>query len=160
MGTMFATRMDLGHRNCAAGRAPDTWDLPDKGRNLQVLVLFTDVPSTLEALRYASDLPHAERAPIHLLVPRVVPYPLPLHEPDVQTALLAKRFRLIAAEAKVETQVDILLCRDSWEAIQRTLATPRIVVIGGHRRWWPTREQRIAKRLRAEGHYVVFAESK
>ena len=160
MGTMFATRMEQSQQNQAACGAPDTWDRPDKGRNLQVLVLFTDVRSTLEALRYASNLPHAERAPIHLLVPQVVPYPLALHEPDVQTSLLAKRFRMIASEVKVETEVDILLCRDPWDAIQHALATPKLVVIGGHRRWWPTREERMAKRLRAEGHYVVLTESK
>ena len=160
MGTILASRLDQIRVNHTVSGASETWDLPDKGRNLQVLVLFTDVPSTLEALRYAANLPHAERAPIHLLVPQIVPYPLPLHEPDVQTSLLAKRFRIIAAEVKVETEVEILLCRDPWEAIQHALATPKLVVIGGRRRWWPSREQRMAKRLREEGHYVVLTESK
>src|SRR5450759_2194502 len=101
MGTILASRMEQTQVNHTVSGVPDTWDLPDKGRNLQVLVLFTDVSSTLEAIRYAANLPHAERAPIRLLVPQVVPYPLPLHEPAVQTAHLTRRFRAIAEQASV-----------------------------------------------------------
>ena len=160
MGATLANWTDQIRLNRTECGGPDYWALPDKGRNLHVLVLFTDVPSTLEALRYAASLPHAERAPIRLLVPQVVPYPLPLHEPAVQTSVMARRFRTIAEQAKVETTVDIMLCRDPWQAIHHALATPHLVVIGSRRRWWPTREKGIAKRLRAEGHYVVLTESK
>lgn len=160
MGTILASRMEQSYVVHAAGGVPDHWDRPDEGRNLQALVLFTDVPGTLDALRYAASLPHAERAPIRLLVPQVVPYPLPLHQPAIQSSLLTRRFRTIAEQAKVETTVDIFLCRDPWEAIHQALATPYLVVIGNRRRWWPTREERIAKRLRAEGHFVLLTQSK
>jgi hypothetical protein len=34
-----------------------------------------------------------------------------------------------------------------------------IVVIGGRERWWPTRENKLARQLRREGHEVVFKET-
>lgn len=138
---------------------PDNWATPDQGRNLRVMVLFTDMPNTIRALRYAASLPHAARVPLRLLVPQVVGYPLPLHEPPVSPSLLAERFHDMAEQAGIPAIVDIWLCRDRWEAINRALATPHLVVIGARRRWWPTGERRIAKKLRAQGHYVVLAES-
>jgi len=139
---------------------PDNRVTPKHGRNCHTVVLFTDVRSTLDALRCAAILPRAESAPIRLLVPQVVAYPLPLHEPAVQTSHLAQRLRTVAEQVQADTKVEILLCRDPWEAIHQALATPHLVVLGSRRRWWPTREERIAKRLRAEGHYVVLTESK
>jgi len=146
-------------RNTKTG-VPSDSALPDTDQNLQILVLFTDVPNTLAALRYAANLPYAEHSPIRLLVPQVVPYPLPLHKPPVSPVVLARWFRTLARNAKVETTIDILFCRDPWDAIQQTLATPHLVVIGGRRRWWLTREERIANRLRSEGHRVVLTETK
>jgi len=98
---------------------------------------------------------------VRLLVTQVVGYPLPLHESQVDPSLLTSRYRSLAAEAGVEVTVDILLCRDRWEALQQVLAAPQFVVIGGRRRWWwPTCEERIAKRLRAQGHYVAYGDLK
>ncbi|HEY3443659.1 MAG TPA: universal stress protein [Paludibaculum sp.] len=143
------------------GRIPDNWSQPDEGRDLHVVVVYTGAEGTRAALRYAAGLPHAERTPVRLLVPQVVGYPLPLHQSQVDLSLLSSRYRSLAAEAGVEVEVEILLCRDRWEAIQQTLATPQFVVIGGRRRWWwPTREERIANRLRAQGHYVAYSDLK
>jgi hypothetical protein len=50
------------------------------------------------------------------------------------------------------------LCRDSSETLLAVLKPRSLVVIGGRRRWWPTREERLAKKLRGAGHEVIFAE--
>ncbi len=160
MGATHATWTDQTSLDRTAPGAPDHWAVSGNGRTLKVLVVFTNPPCTLEALRYAARLSHAERVSIRLLVPQVVPYPLPLQEPAVRTSILARRLLTIVVQAEVEANVEILLCRDAWDAIHQALATPHLVVIGGPRRWWPTREKRIAKRLRAEGHYVLLTESK
>ena len=154
--TIADSQLRLGQIN---RRVPDVWTMPDQGRNLGVLVLYTERTATLKALRYAATLPHANRAPVRLLVPQVVPYPLPLQQPAVQPSILARQFGALAEEAEVEATVEILLCRDSWTAVHKALAVPHLVVIGNRRHWWPTAESRLAKRLRAEGHYVILTES-
>lgn len=139
---------------------PENLTLPHDGLNLHVLVLYTRPQSTLVALRYAAKLPHAEHLPVRLLIPQVVAYPLPLHQPPVDPDILAERYRTLAEQAGVDATVDIWYCRDPWDAVHQALATPHLVVIGGRRRWWPTQEERLAKRLRAQGHQVIYTESK
>jgi hypothetical protein len=54
--------------------------------------------------------------------------------------------------------VRVYLCRDRAEVVRSVLKPHSLVVIGGNRRWWPTREKRLARQLRRSGHAVVFAE--
>jgi hypothetical protein len=88
-----------------------------------------------------------------------VQYPLPLESPPVLVEFNERRFRLIASQSPVETTVQIYLCRDGLETLTNVLTTGSIVVIGGQKRWWPTREKKLARQLRRAGHDVVFKET-
>jgi len=59
----------------------------------------------------------------------------------------------------VETSVHIYLCRDRFETLASVLSPRSIVVLGGRKRWWPTREKSLASKLRKAGHEVVFKET-
>lgn len=96
-------------------------------------------------------------ARITLLVPQVVPFPLPLQSPPVLLDWNERRFRVIANETPVVTTVQIYLCRDRIEALRTVLRPHSIVVVGGRKRWWPTRESRLARYLRQRGHEVIFS---
>ena len=65
--------------------------------------------------------------------------------------------RWVAASG-IGTGVRLYLCRDQTEALRSVLKPHSLVVIGGNRGWWPTREKRLARQLRRAGHEVVFAE--
>jgi hypothetical protein len=91
------------------------------------------------------------------VVPQIVPYPAPLDAPPISRSFLARRFRTVAADSSIETQVHIYVCRDRHAALSAALGPRSLVVIGGKRRWWPTREQRLAAELAKQGHHVVFA---
>jgi hypothetical protein len=67
---------------------------------------------------------------------------------------------VIAAESPVETTVHIYLCRDWSDALSVLLRPQSLVVIGARTRWWPTRERRLARRLRRSGHKVILTETK
>jgi hypothetical protein len=69
-----------------------------------------------------------------------------------------RRFQQIAEESPVETTVQIYLCRDRTETLKSVLAPCSLVVVGGPKRWWPTREKTLARQLRRAGHEVVFTE--
>jgi acetyl esterase/lipase len=69
-----------------------------------------------------------------------------------------RRFRVIAATTPVETTVRLYLCRDQMETLAAVLEPHSLIVLGGRRRWWPTQEERLARKLRRAGHEVVFTE--
>src|SRR6266536_2807757 len=122
---------------------------------LEVAVVFTSAAATIAALRKAGALADRLRARITLVVPQVVPRPLPLESPPVLLDFSEKRFAEIANESSVETIVRLYLCRDQFETLKAVLRPHSLVVIGGRKRWWPTRERYLARRLRREGHDVI-----
>jgi hypothetical protein len=126
---------------------------------LNVFVIFTSVNATLQALKQAGNLAHQLNGRIMLVAPQVVPYPLPLTSPPVLLDWNERRLRVIADESAVETIVRIYLCRDRWQALEQALRPHSVVVIGGRKRWWPTRESRLARRLRRAGHDVILTKT-
>jgi hypothetical protein len=124
---------------------------------MEIVVLHTTVAETLQALKAAARLAHDLSARIRLLVLEVVPYPLPLDRPNVPLPFTRRRFRTLAADSSVETNIDIHLVRDPDKTIESVLEPHSVVVIGGHRSWWPNAHSRVAKRLERLGHEVVFA---
>ena len=128
-------------------------------QKLNIAVVFTSVESTLAALKEAGNLANSLSARITLIVPQVVAYPLPLETPPVLVEFNENRLRVMASESPVETSVHIYLCRDQFETLASVLSPGSIVVLGGRKRWWPTREKRLASKLRRIGHEVVFKET-
>jgi hypothetical protein len=124
---------------------------------LEVVVLHTNTSDTLHFLKTAAQLAQDLSAKIRLLVLEVVPYPLPLHQPDVSVPYTQRRFRTLAENAAIETIVDIHLVRDPQKALDSLLEPHSVVVMGAKRRWWPTANDRMAKRLERAGHQVVYA---
>ncbi len=138
---------------------PERPSTTEADQKLSIAVIFTSVESTLAALKEAGTLASSLGARITLLVPQVVPYPLPLESPPVLLEFNERRFRLIASQSPVETTVRIYLCRDGLEILTHVLSPGSIVVIGGQKRWWPTREKKLARQLRQAGHEVFFTET-
>ena len=128
------------------------------GSKLEISVVFTSVDATLAALKEAADLAASLGGRITLIVPQVVPYPLPLTSPPVLVDFNERRLRVIASQSLVETRVSIYLCRDPLETLQSILKPHSLVVIGSRKKWWPTAETRLAKKLRHLGHQVVVTE--
>ena len=129
-------------------------------QQLNIAVVFTSVESTLAALKEAGNLANSLGARIKLVVPQVVPYPLPLETPPVLVEFNESRFRVMASESPVETNVHIYLCRDRFEALTAALTPGSIVVLGGRKRWWPTKDETLARQLRRAGHEVLFKKTK
>jgi len=68
------------------------------------------------------------------------------------------RLVLLAASAGVDAIVRVCFCRKREDVFRWMLGKRSVVVMGGrHRWWWPTAAERIAERLKRQGHDVVFA---
>ena len=52
--------------------------------------------------------------------------------------------------------MQIYLCRDRLEALTSVLKPGSIVVLGGQKRWWPTKDELLARQLRRAGYEVLF----
>ena len=128
---------------------------------IEIPVVFTSLRATLRALREAAALARPMGAQVTLVVPQVVPHPLPLESPPVLLDFAEKRFFTLADQSRVPTTVRIYLCRDRDEVLKDVLRAGSMVVLGGPRgrRWWPSAEMRMTKRLRQMGHEVVFVET-
>lgn len=125
--------------------------------SIDVVVLHTTLSGTLGALKTAAQLAQGLSARIRLLVLEVVPYPLPLHQPDVSLPYTQKHFRTLAENEAIETSVDIHLVRDPAEVIDSLLEPHSVIVIGARRTWWPTAHARMARRLERQGHQIIYA---
>ena len=137
---------------------PDSVQQQTDAPALDISVVFTSVRWTLNALRKAAALADGLRARITLIVPQVVPYPLPLESPPVLLDFNERHFFTIVNENRIETTVRIYLCRDRVELLSTVLRPHSLVVLGGRKRWLPTRELRLAKRLRRIGLEVMVVE--
>ena len=128
----------------------------DHSNALSLTVLFTTVPGTLNALRKAAQLAYELQAGIRILVPHVVPYPLALNEPRVNPEFRLRHFRALCEQERIDTRLDVRLCRDARECIHAVLFPHSLVVIGGRQRQWPlSYEKRLVRSLTKAGHEVI-----
>ena len=139
---------ERGHRQCA----------------LEVVVIFTDVPGTLKALKTAAELAQNLNGRIRVLAPQVVPYPLPLASPPVskefnQRAVSNARVPGFGAIVRIDTRVELCLCRDRVAALCQALEPEAVVVIGVRQSWWPTAEKAVARKVHSKGHHVILVNS-
>jgi hypothetical protein len=149
---------DYGDQSSFAlsGLPPGSCECPQEANALSVTVVFTTVPATLIALQRGGELAEQLGARIRILVPQVVPYPLPIDRPQVDPRFKVRHFRTISVDGAIETRIDVRLCRDPQDAVMQGLCTGSVVLIGGRKCWWPTREKRLAKKLSLAGHHVIF----
>jgi hypothetical protein len=137
-------------------RRPERPPVEEAEPRLNVFVVFTSVEATLAALKQAGHLAAELGGRIILVALQVVPYPLPLTRPPVGIDWNERRLRLIAGESRVETIVNVHLCRDWQRTLENALGRHSLIVLGGRKRWWPTRESKLARSLRRAGHEVIF----
>lgn len=147
-----------GSTDLDAGPVERPWP-GDPSSRLEIFVVFTTLELTAAALKKASALACNLGARIVVLAARIVPYPLALTTPPVQPSFDERRLRRIAAGCPVETTVVLCLCRDLWQSLILALTPNALVVLGVRKRWWPTRETRLARKLRRAGYEVITAET-
>jgi hypothetical protein len=128
-------------------------------REVEVTVIFTSVTATLAAIHRAGVLLNGLNGRISLVSAQSVPYPLSLESPAVSLDFNKQRLIDIASESPIETTVHLYLCRWRLETLALALKPGAVVVIGARKRWWPTWETRIARRLERCGFQVVLLET-
>ena len=126
---------------------------------LKLTVVYTSDHATLSAMQEAAALAGSLHARLTLLYPQIVPYPRPATSSPVLAEFTEKRLRKLAGQIPVDTEIRICLCRDREDALTLELTPRSVVVLGGRKRWWPTAEKRLARKLRRDGHEVILTET-
>jgi hypothetical protein len=127
--------------------------------DLQVVIPHRSPELTRSALKYASTLAMDLNVRLRLIDVHVVPYGVPLDEPTVDPRHLARRVRSLAMESELPISAEVIYARD-WElGLRRALAPGSLVLMAMKRSWWPTKDKRLASRLRKLGHQVMWVES-
>ncbi len=159
----MSSRMEQGFRNArvldlSSSIAPtDPTTGSDAG--LKVNVIFTTTEGTLAALKAAAHLTTYLDARIRLIMLQAVSHRLPLERPQVSVEFTVQRIRALATRAGVESDALLVLCRDERRTLIEFLKPQSLVLLGGRKRPWPTKEQRLARLLNQHGHQVIFTDS-
>jgi hypothetical protein len=133
---------------------PEAMDEPLDNR-LEVIVVFTDTPCTLSALKTAAAMARDLNSRIRLIVAQVVPHALPLDEPPIPQEFTQRRIRTLAMGSSIETKVEIYMCRNGATDLLHILKPHSLVVLGAKHSWWPSRTWRLANLLMKAGHQVM-----
>lgn len=126
---------------------------------LEVNVIFTDPRMTAAALHEAARLAADLKACIRVRQVIAVPFSLPLDHPQISVPFLEEALSNLASKFQrdsVDIRAHLYLSRNRVDTLAQILPRNSVAVIAGRKRPWPTIESRIAKRLEAEGHRVVF----
>jgi hypothetical protein len=124
---------------------------------LKVQVIATSVNGTRAALAAARRLAADLTAHVVVFVPFVVPYGEVLEHPTVDPEVIGARYGRLAEELSLEAEVRVCVCRSWAEALGSVLSHDAPVVVGGDtRRWFPTREQKLAASLVRGGYDVLL----
>jgi hypothetical protein len=151
-----ATRAAIALKAGTEGPPLETYDKSQP----EVFVLFTTRPGTIAALKRASQLSAKLGVHLEALMLYDVPHTLPLDERALPEGFLEDQMRAFESNSPAGMSLRVILCRHSRRTLRQILPARALIVLGGKKCWWPTRESRLARMLRGNGHEVVFAESR
>jgi hypothetical protein len=124
----------------------------------RVYVLFTDIEETLCAIRVARRLAGPLSGRLTVVHFRPIGYGEPLDNSSGRSPAETGVFRERLEAEGADVDVRVCLCRDARRMLPLVFEAHSLVVIGGHRRWWPTPAHRWRRTLEAAGHLVVLVD--
>ncbi|HLH29565.1 MAG TPA: hypothetical protein VKY31_00075 [Terriglobia bacterium] len=127
--------------------------------DLQVVIPHRSPEQTRSALKYAASLAADLNVRLRLIDVHVVPYGIPLDAPTVSPKHLTRKIRQLAQESDLPISAEVIYARDWEQGFRRALAPGSLVLMAMKRSWWPTKDKRLAARLRQQGHQVIWVES-
>ena len=90
----------------------------------------------------------------------VLPYPSPLECQEGIRKRLETELTAVARSSPAAIRIKLVFARDREDAYLGLLQRQSLVVMGAKDRWWPTREERLARKLAARGHSVALIKVK
>jgi hypothetical protein len=125
---------------------------------LEIDVLFTSPEATVEVLERAGTFLRGLNARINLIAVLTVPYTLALNNPPVSVAFTEQRLLEIAGQSPVDTTAYLYICRCPFETLASVLKPGSVLILAKRKRWWPTWERKLARKLESAGFQTLLLE--
>src|SRR5262249_2252616 len=122
---------------------------------LSIVVPYTTPELTRAALQHSAVCSDLD-VQVGLVDVQVVPFPCPFDEPPINKEFSEHRLHELFKETGLPGQTAVLYTRDRLEGYRRMLEPKSLVVLATKKRWWPTRERRLARALSKAGHHVLL----
>jgi hypothetical protein len=87
---------------------------------------------------------------------QIVPFPCPLDQPPIDKEFSDQRLRDLLRESQLRGSTEVLYARDWLEGFRPVLEPTSLVILGTKKRWWRTREEKLASALSKAGHQVML----
>ena len=121
---------------------------------LWMVIPYTTPELTRAALRHAGACSDLD-VHVALVDIQVVPFPCSFDSPPVNKEFSERRLRQLLTETGLPGRAAVLYTRDWLEGFKRQIQPGALVILATKRRWWPTREDRLARNLTKAGHQVM-----
>jgi len=122
---------------------------------LSIVVPYTTPELTRAALRHSAACKDLD-VRVFLVDVQVVPFPCPLDQPPINKEHTKHRLQGFLNEDGLSGDAAVLYARNWLEAFRKLLGPHSVVVLATRRRWWPTRERKLARALKKAGHHVML----
>ena len=127
---------------------------------LHLVVLYNNPLLTARALAAAAEWAREFEAAVTLMAVYVLPYPSPLECQEGIRKRLERELTTVARSSPAAIRIKLVFARDREDACVGLLQCQSVVVMGAKDRWWPTREERLARKLAARGHSLALIKVK
>jgi hypothetical protein len=123
---------------------------------IELVVPYTDLPITRALLQRAEVLTAGLQVCIKLVAVHSVPYPADFRCPTSAHAFLVDQLMELAGGCKLPVNPQVVLARSREEGFRFALKPESTILLGTHRHFWRTDEERLARMLVADGHKVAL----
>jgi hypothetical protein len=126
------------------------------GRELELVVPFTDPALAAALMRRATALTAGLDAHIQLVAVHTVPFPADFHCTAFAHAFLVDQLTDLATACPLPVNPQVVLARSRSDGFRFALRPESTVLIASRRALWRTSEERLARMLADDGHKVVL----
>jgi hypothetical protein len=135
---------------------PGTLESIAPGADIEIVVPYTEWSLAEAVLKRAAVLTAGLNVTIRLIAVHVLPYPLPFRCPASVHAHLVEQLVDLASQSPVAIEPQVVLARYQDEGFRHVLKPGSTVLIGAHRHFWRSREEKLAHTLADAGHEVAL----
>ena len=122
---------------------------------LWIVIPYTTPELTKAALRHAAVCSDLD-VHVCLVDVQIVPFPCTLHQPPVDRKFSECRLNHLLKESGLPGRGAVVYTRDWLEGFRKVLEPGSLVILASKKRWWKTREEKLARTLMKAGHDVMF----
>jgi hypothetical protein len=123
---------------------------------IELVVPFTDPPTTRAVLERARVMTAGLNARITLVAIHSLPYPSPFTCPTATHAFLVDQLLELANGCPMPVVSQVVLARSREDGFRHALPAESTVLVGTRKHVWRTAEERLARMLAADGHKVIL----